>query len=154
MKFEEILPALRAGKKISRNNWCKDDYIYINSNGEFEDQNGHHPGIFLNCLCDLEADEWKIVKEKKKVKLKDLTKAQYKYFCRRYYDPNDLYGNNNPNYFDGAACNTCPCADVNCSLTLDNCRFYHKDLYSDKFLNQYVETYDEDDLPQELEDYH
>ena len=29
MKFEEIIPALRTGKKIRRNNWCKDDYIYI-----------------------------------------------------------------------------------------------------------------------------
>ena len=66
MKFEEILPAVRAGKKIRRNNWCKDDYIYINSNGVFEDQNGHHPAIFLNRLCDLEADAWEIVKETKK----------------------------------------------------------------------------------------
>ena len=65
MKLERVLSELRKGKKIRRNNWCKDDYIYINSNGEFEDQNGNHPGIFLNRLGDLEADAWEIVKEKK-----------------------------------------------------------------------------------------
>ena len=129
MKFEEILPALRAGKKISRNNWCKDDYIYINSNGEFEDQNGHHPGIFLNCLCDLEADEWKIVKEKKKVKLRDLTKKQY---MERYKKNCQQFGK----YCDG-----CPFQKVQCynDDRLNNIWYLNKDLYNDEFLNQEIE---------------
>lgn len=128
MKFEEILPALRAGKKISRNNWCKDDYIYINSNGEFEDQNGHHPGIFLNCLCDLEADEWKIVKEKKKIKLRDLTEEQF-----------EKWSKNNCTYKYGVYCVGCPFDIVNCANLNDNFWINHKDLFSDKFLDQEVE---------------
>ena len=129
MKFEEILPALRAGKKISRNNWCKDDYIYINSNGEFEDQNGHHPGIFLNCLCDLEADEWKIVKEPKKVKLRDLTKKQYQKWqktnCKK----------------SGQDCSGCPFQKVQCynDDRVNNIWYLNKGLYSDEFLDQEIE---------------
>ena len=126
MKFEEILPALRAGKKISRNNWCKDDYIYINSNGEFEDQNGHHPGIFLNCLCDLEADEWKIVKEKKKVKLRDMTEEQWQKWRIKCGT--------------SRLCSSCPFSRINCSLDDISNWFYHKDLYSDKFLDQEIEA--------------
>ena len=155
MKFTEVLPALLEGKKIRRKDivW-KDFYSFIFiKDGDIVSDNIAIDRYILD-ERNLKADDWEIVKETKKVKLKDLTKTQYKYFCKRDNDPNDLYRNNNPKYCDVFACNTCPCKDVICDLTFDNCRFYHKDLYSDKFLNQYVETYDEDDLPKELEDYH
>lgn len=151
MKFEEALSAIKAGKRVRRSGWSDDPekYMALYEDALIDQRDG---SIFL-FLSDVEADDWEIVKETKKVKLRDLTKKQYKYFCRRFNDPNDLYGNNG-HYFDGTACNTCPCTNVICGLTLDNCRFYHKDLYSDKFLDQEVETYDDDDLPREIEDYH
>ena len=46
MKFEEILPALREGKKIRKRYWCKDNYVYINSNGEFVNQGNKPFAIF------------------------------------------------------------------------------------------------------------
>lgn len=61
MKFEEIIPALKAGKKVRIKYWYKDKYIYINSNGKIENQNGYYFPISLNSLCDLEADQWEIV---------------------------------------------------------------------------------------------
>ena len=151
MKFTEVLPALLEGKKIRRKCWGKERSFVVIKNDSIVDEYDNRLTISVN---GFKADDWEIVKETKKVKLRDLTKTQYKYFCKRDNDPNDLYGNNNPNYFDAFACNTCPCKDVICDLAFDNCRFYHKDLYSDKFLNQYAETYDEDDLPKELDDYH
>lgn len=60
MKFEEIIPALKAGKKV-RIKYFKDKYIYINSNGKIENQDGDHCEIVLSKLCDLEADQWEIV---------------------------------------------------------------------------------------------
>ena len=61
MKFEEIIPALKDGKKVRIKYWYKDKYIYINSNGNIEDQDGDHCEIVLDRLCDLEADQWEIV---------------------------------------------------------------------------------------------
>ena len=151
MKFTEVLPALLEGKKIRRKCWGKERSFVVIENDSIVDEYGSRLAISVN---GFKADDWEIVKETKKVRLRDLTKTQYKYFCKRDNDPNDLYRNNNPHYSDVFACNTCPCKDVICDLTFDNCRFYHQDLYSDKFLNQYVETYDEDDLPKELDDYH
>ena len=127
MKFEEVLPALREGKKIRRNNWCKDGYIYINSNGEFENQSGKHPAIILNRLDDLEADNWEIVKEKKKIKLRDLTVERY----IKWKDKNcKKYG-----------CDECPFRYIYC----DNVYWVnYKDFYSDKFLDQEIEVEEDD----------
>ena len=61
MKFEEILPALKEGKKIRIKYWYKDIYIFINSNGKFENQNGYLFEINLGSIRDLEADQWEIV---------------------------------------------------------------------------------------------
>lgn len=157
MKFEEVLPTLREGKKIRREDTIWQNYYGFLFLSETENKicsDNVESDDYKLTKEDLNADDWKIIKETKKVKLRDLTEKQYKYFCKKYNDPNDLCGNNNPHYFDGTACNTCPCANTICDLEFDNCWFYHQDLYSDKFLNQYVETYGEDDLPKEIEDYH
>lgn len=61
MRFEEVLPALREGKKIRKRYWCKDNYVYINSNGEFETQSGKHFFISLDRLSDLEDNRWEII---------------------------------------------------------------------------------------------
>lgn len=61
MKFEEIIPALKAGKKIRLKYWHKDAYMYINSNGKFENHSGYYFPIYLRSLHDIEKDDWEIV---------------------------------------------------------------------------------------------
>ena len=133
MKFEEVLPALRAGKKIRRNSWCKDTYIYINSYGNFETKRGGHFEIILGSLYDLEKNNWEIVKEKKKVKLRDLTEERY----------NKWIKNNCTKY--GDYCDGCPFQKVRCNNRkgLNDAWYLNKDLYSDKFLDQKVEIEEE-----------
>lgn len=128
MKFEDVLPALRAGKKIRKRTWCKDTYIYIDSYGKFKTQSGRHYEISLDSLYDLELNSWEIVKEKKKVKLRDLTEEQYKKWFK-----------NNCDTFDD--CDGCPFSKVRC-INYDKRKNWwidNKDLYSDKFLNQEIE---------------
>ena len=60
MKFEEIIQALKSGKKV-RIKYYKDTYIYINSNGKIVDQSGDYCEIVLSKLCDFEAEQWEIV---------------------------------------------------------------------------------------------
>lgn len=130
MKFEEVLPALKSGKKIRKRHWYKDTYVYINLNGEFETQSGKHFFISLDRLSDLEDDRWEIVKETKKVKLRDLTEEQYK----KWYSKRRCHYEN---------CETCVCNSVFCVANDIRCWFYHKDLYSDKFLDQEIEIEEE-----------
>ena len=131
MKFEEILPALREGKKIRKRHWCKGSYIYIDFdfNGELVAQSGKSVEIILGRLCDLEKDEWEIIKETKKVKLRDLTIEQYNEWVDNHCQEYNEY------------CDKCPFQKVKCekdggqnSLWINN-----KDLYSDKFLDQEIE---------------
>lgn len=131
MKFEEVLPALRKGEKIKRKIWYEDiNYIILNENKEII---SFKWGIYdALSIKDLLADDWEIIKEKKKVKLRDLTEEQYRKWVR----------NNCKNYDD--KCYGCPFQKVYC----DNCErkndwwISNKDLYSDKFLDQEVEIYE------------
>ena len=124
MKFEEVLSALREGKKITnstiKNNGYK--YIYYKEGIIFDDKGG-----FYWQLSDREIvndDDWEIVEEPKKVKLRDLTKEQY-----RKYEKG----------CEERICNKCPFHDVECNSKNNNCWFYHKDLYNNKFLDQEIE---------------
>ena len=132
MKFEEVLPALKAGKKIRRRTWCKDTYIYINYCGRIVTQSGSHYDIILNGLYDLKHDGWEIVTEKKKVKLRDLTEEQY-----------DLWVENNCANHE-VSCRDCPFQKVQCDNheSINDAWYLNKDLYSDKFLDQEVEIED------------
>ena len=132
MKFEEVLPALREGKKIKRNFWREDTYFYKNHQGTIIFKNGGEDTYYYNLTLLLDSNDWEIVKEKKKVKLRDLTKEQYKEYEKHCEE--------------GCAeriCDKCPFREVNCDLNNDTCWFYHKDLYSDKFLNQEIEIEEE-----------
>ena len=131
MKLEDVLPSLRMGKKIRRNNWCKDTYIYINSYGKFQTQSGRPFEIILDCLYDLEKDCWEIVKEKKKVKLRDLTEEQ----CCRWVELNC-------EKLMVRDCEDCPFAKVVCTRHVPKWRFYHQDIFNDKFLDQEIEIED------------
>jgi hypothetical protein len=56
MKFEEVLPAFREGKKIRRDAWDEKDYVVINGGFELSDRS-------------IMANDWEIVPEPKKPKL-------------------------------------------------------------------------------------
>ena len=133
MKFEEVLPALREGKKI-----CRKDIVWQNYYGFLfisETENKIFSDNADNCDYkitkeDLCTDDWEIVKEKKKVKLRDLTEEQFKKYCKSF--------TGNGNY--GRDCDKCVFHNVSCTLFYDSCWIKHKDLYSDKFLDQEVEV--------------
>lgn len=76
MKFEEVLPALREGKKITSEHLkkCGYQYIYYRDKTMFENKGGYWH--LTNCEL-VESDDWEIVKELKKVKIRDLTEEQY-----------------------------------------------------------------------------
>ena len=119
MKFEEILPALREGKKIRRASsklgitFTKDEFFRLDS------------------VDLLQADDWEIVKEPKKVKLRDLTEEQY-----------EKWQQTNCGGFD--KCNDCVFNGVNCNNISAHCWVKDKSLFSDKFLDQEVEIEDGD----------
>ena len=131
MIFEEVLPALRSGKKIRKRYWCKGNYIYINFNEELVTQSGKRFEIMLGSLCDLEKDNWEIIKEKKKVKLRDLTPEQYENWYKSHCYLNE-------------DCEGCVFDKTNCDpYNKRNCWINNKDLYSDKFLEQEIEIEEE-----------
>ena len=122
MRFEEVLPALKEGKKIKRKNRNKINYIRIGEEDFIVDENNE---CFPFILEDFLADNWEIVEEIKKVKLKDLTKEQY---ISRFKNYCDLH------------CEHCPFEAVLCDYQYERCWFNHKNLYSDKFLDQEIEV--------------
>ena len=131
MKFEEVLPALKDGKKIRRNNpsWINSvGYIFLGrdiygaSKIRLKYIEGR-PETYIIRSSDLNANDWEIV-EAHNVKLRDLTKEQYR------------------EYEKGCAertCTKCPFVGVQCNSKSNNCWINHKDLYSDKFLDQEIE---------------
>lgn len=130
MKFEEVLPVLKAGKKIRRTGRKKD--ICISIEGEPDHYVRYNFGSVFNFnKSDFENDDWEIVKETKKVKLRDLTAKQYKTFV----------DNKCGNQIVGIGCVDCPFYRVSCLYGKDTkCWVDNKDLYSDKFLNQEIEV--------------
>ena len=128
MKFEEILPALREGKKIRRAFWWEGHYIKLVRDGII-DQNE----ISLTFgKEDLMGEDWEIVKEPKKVKLRDLTQEQYE----KWFNNNCCSKNEDKRMSD---CFDCIFHNVICNPEISRCWIKHKDLYSDKFLDQEIE---------------
>ena len=131
MKFEEVLPALLEGKKIRRKCWGKERSFIVIENDSIVDNYGSRLAISVK---GFKADDWEIVKEKKKVKLRDLTEEQFKKYCKNFTGKCN-YGTN---------CDKCVFHNVSCTSWYDDCWIKHKDLYSDKFLDQEVEINDDD----------
>ena len=134
MKFEEILPALKDGKKVRRKDsgWIDSyNYIYVNYSG-YVIPVCKNFGDYILKMSDVNADDWEIVKEKKKVKLRDLTEEQY-----------DLWIENNCAKHEDS-CRGCPFQKVQCDNheSVNDAWYLNKDLYSDKFLDQEVEIED------------
>lgn len=115
MKFEEVLPALREGKKIIRKVWHPIEELSSNMQKE------------TIKISDLLADDWEVVKTTKKVKLRDLTEEQL-----------EKWKKTNCKLKDCEECifKTTICFGRNASWV------NNKDLYSDKFLDQEVEIYE------------
>lgn len=128
MKFEEIIPALREGKKVKRSSRGKDTYLYNYRQGAFNFKDGDEERFYYDLSYFLDSDDWEIIKETKKVKLRDLTKQQYIDYWKKC---------------DERLCCECPLLRVECDLKCDNCWFKNKDLYNDKFLDQEVEIEEE-----------
>ena len=127
MKFEEVLPALREGKKITcsiiKNSGCQ--YIYYFDGTIFCGSGGGC--LYLTDKAIIEIDDWEILKEPKKVKLRDLTKEQFIAYCAKHLQKNKR------------KCGNCIFKNIICVEWHDSCWVNHKDLYSDKFLDQEVE---------------
>lgn len=129
MKFTEVLPTLKAGKKIKRKGWEKEEYIKTHNFFGMEEIVTKYNIVYALTIMDLEADDWEIVKETKKVKLRDLTKKQYQ---KRYEKNCQKFGK---------SCDGCPFQKVQCynDDRLNNIWYLNKDLYSDEFLDQEIE---------------
>ena len=123
MKFEEIIPALKEGKKARRKCWGVKNHNYIVVDKEDDLIVDMVYGKFPFTLGDLIADDREIVKETKKVKLRDLTEKQYVKWRKN-------------NCCANICCSSCPFKYINCDIGWIN----HKDLYSDKFLDQEIEV--------------
>ena len=140
MKFEEVLPALKRGKKAKRKAWEKGDYIKKDAREYIKKDVRHVVEEIINqdsvtyslTITDLEADDWEIVKETKKVKLRDLTPKQFEKYCKNFTGK----------YTYGTNCDKCVFHNVSCNSWYDSCWIKHKDLYSDKFLDQEIEIED------------
>lgn len=126
MKFEEVLPALREGKKIRLKEWKEIEYIYMPKNETNLKAEDYH-SVNLSWQ-DLFSGDWEIVKEKKKIKLRDLTEEQYEKWVK--------------NNCGKTLCKDCPFFKVMCCVK-NRCWVENKDLYSDKFLDQEIEIEDE-----------
>lgn len=81
-------------------------------------------------LKDLLNGTYKIIKLRKKKKLRDLTEEDW----NNWKEKNCYYNG----YYN---CDECSFCHVNCSSSeKENSWIHHKDLYSDKFLNQEIEV--------------
>lgn len=126
MKFEEILPALREGKKIRRKSWV-DKRCYSFEGGNFI-YYSNEPEIYFKQFMEediLLADDWEVVK---KVKLRDLTEEQYEKWQLQNCG--------------GDKCNNCIFNKVNCAIK-DYYWIKGKSLFSDKFLDQEIELWED-----------
>lgn len=124
MKFEEVLPALKEGKKIGRKKWNKGYYYemtYKYGNNVIVDNHGEAKEDWEDIL----ATDWEIIKASKKIKLRDLTEEQYGKWTFKNCDH--------------ATCKDCVFNRVNCGTVSIYCWIKNKSLFSDKFLDQEIE---------------
>ncbi|HBS10670.1 MAG TPA: hypothetical protein DEA28_02975 [Firmicutes bacterium] len=80
---------------------------------------------------------------KKKIKLRDLTKEQYLKWRMVYRGSNNCSG----------TCEKCPLRLVHCHPENKECWIYHKEIFSDKFLDQEIEIEAPDILDKEEKEY-
>lgn len=124
MKFEEALPALREGKKIRLKEWKEIEYIYKPEN-ENDIRAEDYKAVNLS-WGNLFSDDWEIVEEPKKVKLRDMTEKEFQNWKSEKCE---------------ADCEHCIFENVECTCIewKNSCWVSNKNLYSDKFLDQEIE---------------
>ena len=125
MKFEEVLPALREGKKVTSTliNGINCEYMYYSpEDGEFYTEKGSRVYLFSNEFMTI--NDWEIVEEPKKIKLRDLTEKEFQNWKNEKCE---------------ADCEHCIFENVGCAEWKNNCWVRNKNLYSNKFLNQEIE---------------
>lgn len=125
MKFEEVLPALKNGKKIRRK--CRPNRYYHIENNHIVNEIGDL--YTFGVEADILQDDWEVVKEIKKVKLRDLTEEQWQ-------------KRKNKNCTKYNSCKDCPFQKVKCysDYKANDGWYLNKDLYSNKFLDQEIEV--------------
>lgn len=134
MKFEEVLPALRTGKKVTsrltRAINCKYMY-YLSTKESFYTDTGFE--VLLLPQHFMKIDDWEIFDEKKprKVKLRYLTPEQYKKRDAKNCKCGSI------------ECRDCLFRRVECDTCHENVWYLHKELYSNEFLNQELEIEEE-----------
>lgn len=110
--------------KIAEHN---DGKFYINDALSIIDDKGmERPTNILRALLNGSITIVKLPKEPKKKKLRDLTEEEYKKWC------NENCSSDN--------CRKCIFDNVYCNKVNPRCWVHHKDLYSDKFLDQEIEV--------------
>ncbi len=129
MKFEEVLPALREGKKIRRKNdyWLAYTGCYQLIDNQLWDM--YENLIDAIDIYDLLADDWEIVKETKKVKLRDLTEEQLEKWERKNCT--------------GGKCHDCVFNSNTGCIYVAYYWIKNKPVFSDKFLDQEIEIEEE-----------
>jgi hypothetical protein len=66
MKFEEVLPALREGRKIRQKRWRPEEFIkYDNKRGILSDEEGECTD--LNVGSAMTSEDWEIVEENRRI---------------------------------------------------------------------------------------
>ena len=128
MRFEEVLPALRTGKKIRRKDIVWQNYYGFLFISKTENKIYSNNIVYCDYRLtkkDLNANDWEIVKEIKKVKLRDLTKEQLEKWRRT-------------NCIDDK-CHDCIFNKVDC-IYVAYCLIKDKSLFSDKFLDKEIEV--------------
>ena len=106
------------------------DYkYYIDDNLEIYaiSSNPHAIIKFTEIFMEIIKNPKLIIKLPKKKKLRDLTEEEYKKWSHK-------------KCFSYACCVNCPFAVVNCDEYSKDCWVNHKDLYSNKFLDQEIEV--------------
>lgn len=121
MKFEKILEMKRRGHKIRIANL--EEKLLV----PFGEDARYIPLSFFGKIIN--GDRYTIAK-RKKVKLKDLTKAEYRDF---WQEEERTFGKKS------GSCSNCIFKNLECDPNLASCRIYHKDMFSDKFLEQELE---------------
>ena len=127
MKFEEVLPSLREGKKITNGavKSCGCKYIYYEDGTIFDGEGGYW---HLTNKEIVELGDWEVLEEPRKIKLRDLSKRKYVNWWYRHC-------------FEQNKCEVdCPLKNAKCDARFNSSWINHKDLYSDKFLDQEIEV--------------
>ena len=129
MKLEKVIPAYRKGKKIRRKCWNENKLMNITLGVGKRLKEGQFRRAVIDTL--LEADDWEIVKEKKKVKLRDMCGVQFEEWAKK-----------NCAKLAEDYCDNCPFQKVKCynDNKINDAWYLNKDLYSDKFLDQEIEV--------------